>query len=113
MTSPFNDACDQMAALGLSVIPLIPASADAPGRGKAPGSSAPGSGTGCRIGPASATVVPASSSLRVWRGNWPEANIGAVMGSPAGDDHQLVCIDFDTTDADEFDAIVRAIRRHR
>lgn len=101
MTSPFASAYPELAKLGYSCIPIM-ARAKAPGdyRGKA---WKPAHGW-----PKYRDRAPTPFETGIWCRNWPDANVGVVLGTRVGD-RQLVAVDFDVTDPDTLDELARTI----
>lgn len=112
--SPFARAHGELSALGYHPVPIVAANAlHHRGRGKAPGRYQSGGWQGLpswqslRTAPLSG--FPLSLALKA-----PDANVGLVMGTPAGaapDGTPLfvMSIDVDTEEPEAFDEIVRAI----
>jgi len=101
MTSPFASAYPELAKLGYSCIPIM-ARAKAPGdyRGKA---WKPAHGW-----PKYRDRAPTPFETGIWCRNWPDANVGVVLGTRVGD-RQLIAVDFDVTDPDTLDELARTI----
>jgi hypothetical protein len=106
--SPLATAIDELLRLGFHPVPALPPTAAGEGRGKAPGEFRGGRWWGMKEWQRFRDRPPSEFELRLWRANWPEANVGVVLGSPAAG-MKLLAVDVDTTDADEFDEILRAL----
>ena len=109
--SPFTVAAAELLPLGYHPIPLLPPGHDSDGRGKAPGVYRSGRWGHMREWERYRDRAATDFEMRLWTQNWPEANGGILLGSPAGPGLQyaLIGVDVDTRDPDEFDAIVRAL----
>ena len=100
-TSPFAAAFPDLSSLGYSCIPII-------AKGKAPGDY-----RGQTWKPAFGWQkyrdrLPTSFETGLWSRNWPDANIGVILGTRhAG--KQLVAVDFDVVDPDILDELARTI----
>ncbi len=111
--SPFAQAYPQLSGLGYSCIPLIGPRAAHSGRGKAPGRFVSGAWQGCpdwqqfRTSPLSGFMLQLALKA-------PDANVGIVCGTPAGEGPDgmplyVISVDIDTTCPDAFYDIERAI----
>jgi hypothetical protein len=111
--SPFAQAYLQLSGLGYSCIPLIGPRAAHSGRGKAPGRFVSGAWQGCpdwqqfRTSPLSGFMLQLALKA-------PDANVGIVCGTPAGEGPDgtplyVISVDIDTTCPDAFHDIERAI----
>lgn len=100
--SPFALAQPELARMGYSaVIPLIPPSAmHHAGRGKAPGAFVSGTWRGLTGWQRFRESTPSTFEIGMWS-RMPDANVGLLLGTPAGAGHQVIAIDIDVTDADE------------
>lgn len=109
--SPFGSAAPELIKLGYHPLPLLPAAHDSDGRGKAPGVYRSGHWAHMTEWQRFRDRKPTPFEMRVWEQNWPAANAGLVMGSPAGPGlaYKLLAADIDTTDPEAFDAIHRAL----
>lgn len=105
--SPLALAADELLSLGFHVLPILPPTAGPEGRGKAPGEFKSGRWYGLKDWQRYRDRPPSGFELPLWRA-WPDANVGAALGSPIGA-LRLLAVDVDTTDPDEFDEIVRAL----
>lgn len=99
--SPFALAYAELSGLGYSCIPII-------AKGKAPGDY-----RGRTWKPAFGWQkyrdrLPTSFETGLWCRNWPDANIGVILGTRHGG-KQLVAVDFDVTDPDILDELARTI----
>src|SRR5690242_12844758 len=96
--SPFAQAAGELGALGFNVLPILPPDHPSDGRGKAPGAYLRGRWTYANDWQRFGARSPTDFELRMWRDSWPNANIGLVLGSPAGAAlaHFLVAVDIDT-----------------
>ncbi|WP_421730774.1 bifunctional DNA primase/polymerase [Brevundimonas sp.] len=109
--SPFASAAPDLQALGFNVLPALPAAMTRAGRGKAPGRYIGGGWQGLPDW-SKAVDEPLSGFLLNMAMKAPDGNIGAVLGSSAGqgadgDDLVLVALDFDAT-GDALDTLLRA-----
>lgn len=115
--SPFARAYADLTGLGYSPVPLVAASAmHHRGRGKAPGRYQSGGWQGLESWQ-SLRTSPLSGFALGLALKAPEANVGLVMGTPAGSAPDgtplfVISIDIDTDESGEaFDDIVRSIPR--
>jgi hypothetical protein len=108
--SPYSRAALELIALGYHPIPIMPPNVAPEGRGKAPGNYVAGTWHGMGDWTRFQDRPPSKFECDLWRRNWPEANIGVVVGQRVGS-MQLIAIDIDATDFDEFNAIARALPR--
>jgi hypothetical protein len=105
--SPFASAAPSLTQLGFTPIPLIPASwTQHAGRGKCPGEYRSG-WQGMSKWQRFRDTTPSSFELGLWS-KAPDANIGVVMGTSVGRDLHVVVLDFDASDADALDTLLRA-----
>lgn len=109
--SPFSQAAAELVALGYHTLPLLPPDHPSDGKGKAPGAYRSGGWAHMSDWQRFRDRQPTDFEMRLWLNNWPRANIGILLGSPAGEGRVLIAVDVDTTDPDEFDAILRALPR--
>lgn len=99
--SPFASAFPALSSLGYACIPIM-------ARAKAPGDY-----RGQTWKPAFGWQkyrdrLPTAFETGLWSRNWPDANIGVILGTRQGD-RQLVAVDFDVTDPDILDELSRTI----
>lgn len=105
--SPFATAHDQLTALGFVVIPLIsPHWTQHQGRGKCPGEYRSG-WSGMSKWQRYRDETPSSFQLNVWS-KAPDANAGLILGTSLGRGLHVVAIDFDATDPDVLDTLLRS-----
>ncbi len=110
MTTPFAQAAPDLIALGYSPIPLIAPDAPHKGRGKAPGDWRSGAWQGLSRWQRFRDGPPSSFEMNLWL-KAPGANVGIVMGTPAGRDDEgeplfVIGIDFDAADPDALDTLL-------
>lgn len=98
-SGPLGRGLQELLELGYHPLPVIP-------RGQAPGKYEMGEWRPMPEWQRYRDRPPSSLELRIWRNSWSEGNIGLVMGQRVSD-RQLVCLDIDATDYDDFDAIAR------
>lgn len=110
--SPFARAQPDLARLGYSaVIPVIPPTwMQHAGRGKAPGEVSSGGWRGLSGWQKFRTAAPSSFQIGLWS-RMPEANVGLLLGTPAGGESQIVALDIDVTDADELELLQSVLPR--
>lgn len=108
MSSPFSQSSADLAPLGFRVLPLIPHDvASHGGRGKAPGELSMGAWRGMSRWQRFRDSAPSKFEVDLWE-KYPNANAGIVMGTPVGSDLHVVALDFDATDFDVLQTILRA-----
>ena len=99
--SPFAAGCDALEANGYHVIPI------------GPNTKAPSEYRSFRWFPMERwerfRADPPPALQRAHWKTWPDANIGVVTGTPAGDESILAVFDFDTDDPDALDVLSRAV----
>ncbi|GAA0768753.1 bifunctional DNA primase/polymerase [Brevundimonas olei] len=110
MTTPFSQAAPDLIALGYSPIPLISPDAPHKGRGKAPGDWRSGAWQGLSRWQRFRDGPPSSFEMNLWL-KAPGANVGIVMGTPAGRDDEgeplfVIGVDFDAADPDALDTLL-------
>ncbi|MBX9575896.1 MAG: bifunctional DNA primase/polymerase [Caulobacteraceae bacterium] len=110
--TPFAQAAPDLITLGYSPVPLISPYADHGGKGLAPGDWRSGHWAGMSRWQRFRDTGPSGFEMKLWLAA-PEANVGVVMGSPAGHASDgttlhVVGLDFDATDPDVLDALLRA-----
>lgn len=109
--TPFASASADLTALGYSCLPIIPPSASHhKGRGKAPGVFVSGTWRGLDKWQRYRDSSPTSFDLGMWH-RAPDANIGLVLGTRAGDDMHVIAIDIDIVDEDAFDTLISCLPR--
>ena len=106
-SSPFALAHEELGALGFVVIPITPPNADVRGAGKSPGNRRGGHWENMLGWNQFLTRAPTTFETQAWL-SWPDAGIGAVMGTPVRDGLKVVGIDIDVTDPDKLADIVSA-----
>lgn len=105
--SPFASAAPDLIALGYSALPLIGPTAQHGGKGKAPGEYRGGRWQGMSGWQKYRDETLGDFALGLAKRS-PDANIGLVMGSPAGRGYHVIAVDIDATDADALDTLMRA-----
>lgn len=110
VTTPFSQAAPDLIALGFSPVPLIAPDAQHNGRGKAPGDWRGGRWQGLSRWQRFRDGPPSSFEMNLWL-KAPGANVGIVMGTPAGHDAEgeplfVIGVDFDATDPDALDTLL-------
>lgn len=106
--TPFAAAAPALSALGFTPIPLIPHDCGThAGRGKAPGECRGGHWSGMSKWQRFRDTTPSAFELGLWS-KAPGANIGLMMGTVARKDLHVVVLDFDATDPDALDTLLRA-----
>jgi hypothetical protein len=100
--SPFARAAPDLIALGYHVLPIMPLE-------KAPGEYRRGQWWRMSNWQRFRDKAPSEFEAGLWSRNYPDANIGIVLGSPAGAGMRLVAVDIDTTDPDAFADILSAL----
>ena len=106
-SSPFSQAAPNLAALGFTAIPLIPADAKHNGRGKAPGEYRGGAWQGMSRWQRFRDTGPSAFELGLWD-KAPGANVGILCGTQAAPDLHVVAVDLDATDPDALDTLMSA-----
>jgi hypothetical protein len=104
--TPFSTATSDLQPLGFTVLPLIPANAPHGAKGKAPGEFKANHWSGMSRWQRFRDVGPDAFTLGLWN-RWPDANAGIVLGTHAGDDTYVVALDFDASDPDVLDDLLR------
>lgn len=107
--SPFARAARELTALAYHVVPIIPPGASHPAAGKAPGKFTAGEWRGLGEWERFRDRAPTEFELTLWSANYPDANIGVVCGSPAGDGLVVIAVDIDTNDFEEIDILLGAL----
>jgi len=107
--SPFARAVRELTALAYHVVPIIPPDASHPAAGKAPGKFTAGEWRGLGEWERFRDRAPTEFELTLWSANYPDANIGVVCGSPAGDGLVVIAVDIDTNDFEEIDILLGAL----
>lgn len=97
-SSPLKSASENLLSLGYRIVPIMP-------RQKAPGEFIAGRWKAMDGWTRYKTTAPTKFELGMWD-NWPDANIGVVLGSPVGDGHVVIAIDLDLTDPAELAAVM-------
>jgi hypothetical protein len=87
-----------LASLGYNPIPIMP-------RQKAPGEFSAGRWRAMDGWTRYKTTAPTKFELGMWD-NWPDANIGIVLGSPVGDGLVVIAIDLDLKDPEELASVM-------
>lgn len=106
--TPYQQAAPDLAALGFTCIPLLPHDfTQHQGRGKAPGEFRSGNWRGMSKWQRYRDSTPSQFELGLWS-QWPNANIGLLMGTVARKDLHVVVLDFDAKDPDALDTLLRA-----
>jgi len=110
--TPFAQAAPDLIDLGFSPIPIIAPDAAHGGRGKAPGDYRGGRWQGLSRWQRFRDGPPSSFEMNLWL-KAPGANVGIVMGTPAGRDAEgeqlfVIGIDFDAVDPDALDTLLGA-----
>lgn len=106
--SPFATSASDLQSLGFSVLPLIPHDwTQHQGRGKCPGEYRSGGWQGMGKWQRFRDTTPSAFELGLWS-KAPGANIGLLMGTVARKDLHVVVLDFDATDPDTLDTLLRA-----
>lgn len=105
--TPFSQASETLSSLGFTCLPIIPPTESHQGRGKAPGEYVSGGWRGMVKWQRFRDAKPGTFELKLW-GRFPNANIGVVMGTHVRDDLHVGAVDFDATDPDVLDALLRA-----
>ncbi|MDO9338470.1 MAG: AAA family ATPase [Caulobacter sp.] len=105
--SPYAQAHAELSGLGFTLIPITPPTADVRGAGKSPGRRNNGRwenmvGWNQFIG-----RKPTSFEVTAYL-SWPDAGIGAIMGTPVRDGLRLVSLDIDVTNPDVLADILSA-----
>ena len=108
--TPFAQAAADLIDLGYSPIPIIAPDAAHGGRGKAPGDYRGGRWQGLSRWQRFRDGPPSSFEMNLWL-KAPGANVGIVMGTPAGRDAEgeqlfVIGIDFDAVDPDALDTLL-------
>lgn len=108
--TPFAQAAPDLIDLGFSPIPIIAPDAAHGGRGKAPGDYRGGRWQGLSRWQRFRDGPPSSFEMNLWL-KAPGANVGIVMGTPAGRDAEgeqlfVIGIDFDAVDPDALDTLL-------
>jgi hypothetical protein len=100
--SPYARAIGELALLGYHAIPIMPLE-------KAPGEYKGGQWWRMKEWQRFRDRAPTEFERSLWARNMPAANVGIVLGTPAGKNLRLVAVDVDTTDPDEFDDLISAL----
>lgn len=103
--SPYARAARDLIALGYHAIPIMPPLAAHPGGGKAPGEYRKEQWWGMRDWQRFRDRAPTEFEIAIWSRDYPDANVGIVCGTPAGDDHVVIAVDIDTIDFDDFSLV--------
>lgn len=98
-SSIFAQAATQLTGLGYRLVPLMP-------REKRPGEFVGGKWQGMGNWPRYKTTPPSQFELNLWCNKWQGANVGIILGTPAGDGLVVIAIDLDLRDQDELREIV-------
>lgn len=106
--SAFAQAAPDLISLGFNPITILPPSASHhQGRGKAPGECRGGHWQGMpkwqRFRDSQMAGFELGLAMKA-----PDANVGIVLGSPAGLGYYVIAVDFDATDPDALDTLLRA-----
>lgn len=106
--SAFAQAAPDLISLGFNPITILPPSASHhAGRGKAPGECRGGHWQGMpkwqRFRDSQMAGFELGLAMKA-----PDANVGIVLGSPAGPGYYVIAVDFDATDPDALDTLLRA-----
>lgn len=106
--SAFAQAAPDLISLGFNPITILPPSASHhQGRGKAPGECRGGHWQGMpkwqRFRDSQMAGFELGLAMKA-----PDANVGIVLGSPAGPGYYVIAVDFDATDPDALDTLLRA-----
>lgn len=116
--SPLARAVRDLDGFGYHLIPIIPAGADHDMRGKAPGQFIRGRWQGLPAWQRFRDRAPTEFERGLWARAWPDANVGIVLGTPAGSaasgaqpGDRLIAVDVDSDEPAEIDLIVRALPR--
>ena len=109
--SPFARSARGLVALGYHVVPIIPPNAAHNAAGKAPGKYSNGAWQGFFEWERLRDRPPTEFELKLWSLNFPDANIGIVCGSAAGDGLRVIAVDIDTEDYDEIDTLLAVLPR--
>lgn len=88
--SPLRTAAEELLAFGYRIVPITP-------RQKAPGEFIAGRWRGMDTWQRWRDKAPTSFELKQWQ-RWPDANIGIVLGSQAGDGMIVIALDLDIKD---------------
>lgn len=100
--SPFARAALELIGHGYHVLPIMPLE-------KAPGEYRGGQWRRMSQWQRFRDKAPSEFEAGLWSRNYPDANIGIVLGSPAGAGMRLVAVDIDTVDPDAFADILSAL----
>lgn len=116
--SPLARAVRDLDGFGYHLIPIIPAGADHDMRGKAPGQFIRGRWQGLPAWQRFRDRAPTEFERGLWAKAWPDANVGIVLGTPAGSTasgaepgDRLIAVDVDSDEPAEIDLIVKALPR--
>lgn len=104
--TPFAASAQSLTDLGFSVLPLIAHNAAHGGRGKAPGEFR-GAWAGMTKWQRFRDQQPSSFEMNLWL-KYPEANIGLAMGTSPRRDLHVISLDFDASDPDALDTLLRS-----
>lgn len=102
--SPYARAAPELIQLGYHPLPIEPAT-------KRPGEFKGGRWWPMKEWQRFRDRTPSDFERGLWARNYPDANVGVVLGSPAGHGLYLIAVDIDIEDPDEADELVRQLPR--
>jgi hypothetical protein len=101
MTSPFKTIAGKLSRAGFHVLPIK-------AEDKRPGEYRNAKWFNAGNWQRHRDTKPTDADLAVWQ-QWPDANIGIVLGSDAGDGTTIIAVDIDTEDPDETEDLIRSL----
>ncbi len=101
MGSPFKEIAGTLSRGGFHVLPIK-------AEDKRPGEYRRGRWVNAGNWQRHRDTKPSDADLAVWQ-EWPDGNIGIVLGSDAGDGLQVIAVDIDTEDPDETEDLIRSL----
>lgn len=104
--SPYARAARELIEMGYSPIPIIPPGQPHTGAGKAPGDFKGGAWRGKAEWQAFRDRQPTPFELGLWARNFPDANVGVVLGTRVGELH-VIAVDIDSVE--HLDIIVQSL----
>ena len=108
ISTPYASASADLSPLGYRVLPLIPHDVTSHGgRGKAPGELSMGSWRGMSRWQRFRDSAPSKFESDLWE-KYPNANAGLILGTQVGAEMHVVALDFDATDFDVLQTVLRA-----
>lgn len=100
-TSPLAAGAAELQAHGYSILPIMP-------RQKAPGEYQAGRWKAMDAWTRYKQTAPTKFELSMWS-RWPDANIGIILGTPAGDGLVVIAVDLDISDPTELRSAVASL----